>query len=45
MSLSRVYGFNKSLKEFDKAAFLIIWDDFNGVLSYLELGEGQLVCF
>ena len=39
MSLSCVYGFNKSLKEFDKInrPFLIIRDDFDGVLSYLEL--------
>lgn len=44
VSLSCVYGFNKSLKEFDKInrPCLIIWDDFDGVLSYLELWERQL---
>lgn len=38
-SLSCVYGFNKSLKEFVKInrPLLITWDDFDGLLSYLQL--------
>jgi len=39
VSLSCVYRFKKSLKDFDKVnrPFLIIWDDFDGRRSYLEL--------
>lgn len=46
VSLSCVYRFKKSLKDFDKVnrPFLIIWDDFDGRRSYLELW-GQLLCF